>query len=87
VSDHDEFHRAGLSLPRRPVPFTDQLRLAVAAYLARFKGSSWQLRGAAEPKLVGGDQGCAHWIMDCVVGAFASRLAGLVAGFGLRWLA
>ena len=23
-----------------PVPFTDQLRLAVAAYLARFKGSS-----------------------------------------------
>jgi integrase len=24
----------------RPVPFTDQLRLAVAAYLARFKGSS-----------------------------------------------
>jgi integrase/recombinase XerD len=24
----------------RPTPFTDQLRLAVAAYLARFKGSS-----------------------------------------------
>jgi hypothetical protein len=24
----------------RPAPFTDQLRLAVAAYLARFKGSS-----------------------------------------------
>jgi hypothetical protein len=24
----------------RPLPFTDQLRLAVAAYLARFKGSS-----------------------------------------------
>ena len=24
----------------RPVPFTDELRLAVAAYLARFKGSS-----------------------------------------------
>jgi hypothetical protein len=23
-----------------PAPFTDQLRLAVAAYLARFKGSS-----------------------------------------------
>ena len=23
-----------------PMPFTDQLRLAVAAYLARFKGSS-----------------------------------------------
>jgi hypothetical protein len=23
-----------------PVPFTDQLRLAVAAYLARFKGAS-----------------------------------------------
>jgi hypothetical protein len=23
-----------------PVPFTDQLRLGVAAYLARFKGSS-----------------------------------------------
>jgi hypothetical protein len=23
-----------------PVPFTDQLRLAVAAYLARYKGSS-----------------------------------------------
>ena len=23
-----------------PVPFTDQLRLAVAAYLARFKGTS-----------------------------------------------
>jgi len=29
------------SLPSdRPVTFTDQLRLAVAAYLARFKGSS-----------------------------------------------
>jgi integrase/recombinase XerD len=26
--------------PDRPVPFTDQLRLAVAAYLARFQGSS-----------------------------------------------
>jgi len=24
----------------RPIPFTDQLRLAVAAYLARFKGCS-----------------------------------------------
>jgi hypothetical protein len=24
----------------RPAPFADQLRLAVAAYLARFKGSS-----------------------------------------------
>ena len=29
------------SVPSDPlVPFTDQLRLAVAAYLARFKGSS-----------------------------------------------
>jgi site-specific recombinase XerD len=26
--------------PDRPAPLTDQLRLAVAAYLARFKGSS-----------------------------------------------
>jgi integrase/recombinase XerD len=33
-----------IQLPSAPpdhlVPFTDQLRLAVAAYLARFKGSS-----------------------------------------------
>ena len=28
------------SVPPDPAPFTDQLRLAVAAYLARFKGSS-----------------------------------------------
>jgi hypothetical protein len=28
------------SAPDPPVPFTDQLRLAAAAYLARFKGSS-----------------------------------------------
>jgi hypothetical protein len=26
--------------PDRPAPLTDQLRLAVASYLARFKGSS-----------------------------------------------
>ena len=30
----------GSALSNPPVPFTDQLRLAVAAYLARFKGSS-----------------------------------------------
>ena len=30
----------GSALSDPPVPFTDQLRLAVAAYLARFKGSS-----------------------------------------------
>ena len=29
----------GSALSDPPVPFTDQLRLAVAAYLARFKGS------------------------------------------------
>ncbi len=34
TSDHDELHRTGLSPSERPVPFTDQLRLAVAAYLA-----------------------------------------------------
>jgi hypothetical protein len=28
------------SIPHRPVPSTDQLRLAAAGYLARFKGSS-----------------------------------------------
>ena len=28
------------ALSNPPEPFTDQLRLAVAAYLARFKGSS-----------------------------------------------
>ncbi len=28
-----------------PVPFTDQLQLAVAAYPARFKGSSWRCLG------------------------------------------
>ena len=30
-----------------PVPFTNQLRLAVAAYLARFKGVRWPGRGSA----------------------------------------
>ena len=30
----------GSAVSDPPVPFTDQLRLAVAAYLARFKGSS-----------------------------------------------
>ena len=31
-------------VPSDPLaPFTDQLRLAVAAYLARFKGCSWAL--------------------------------------------
>src|SRR5262249_10176329 len=39
VSGHDHLHRpAVLSDPL--VPFTDQLRLAVAAYLSRFTGSS-----------------------------------------------
>lgn len=37
VSDHDELHRTDLSPSDRLVPFTDELRLAVAAYLARFK--------------------------------------------------
>jgi integrase/recombinase XerD len=32
----------GPALSGPPVPFTDRLRLAVAAYLARFKGSSRQ---------------------------------------------
>jgi hypothetical protein len=36
VSEHDGLHRAGLSASDLPVPFTDQLRLAVAAYLARW---------------------------------------------------
>ena len=40
ASAHDDLRRAGLSPPHHPGPFTDQLRLAVAAYLARFKGSS-----------------------------------------------
>jgi integrase/recombinase XerD len=40
VSDHDELRRAGLSPRRSPAPLTDQLRLAVAACLTRFKGSS-----------------------------------------------
>jgi len=36
------------------VPFTDQLRLAVAAYLARFKGSpvTHRARSALLPRLV-----------------------------------
>jgi hypothetical protein len=38
VSDHDELRRAGfIPSEHHPGPFTDQLRLAVAAYLARFK--------------------------------------------------
>jgi hypothetical protein len=40
VSGHDDLHRAGASAQRFPEPFTDRLRLAVAAYLARFKSSS-----------------------------------------------
>lgn len=39
MSGHDELHR-GLSPLDQPAPFTDQLRLAVAACLARVKGSS-----------------------------------------------
>jgi hypothetical protein len=35
----------------RPEPFTDRLRLAVAAYLARFKGSSRELMQPASPRL------------------------------------
>src|SRR6516165_9459554 len=34
------FTQLTTALSRPPEPFTDQLRLAVAAYLARFKGSS-----------------------------------------------
>jgi integrase/recombinase XerD len=41
------------SLPSVPsndlVPFSDQLRLAVAAYLARFKGSSWCAERGLDP--------------------------------------
>ena len=40
MSEHDGLHRAGLCAIPPLAPFTDQLRLAVAAYLARFKGSS-----------------------------------------------
>jgi hypothetical protein len=34
------FHELPSAPPDHPAPFTDQLRLAVAAYLARFKGPS-----------------------------------------------
>ena len=40
MSEHDGLHRAGLSALTPLAPFTDQLRLAVAAYLARFKDIS-----------------------------------------------
>jgi hypothetical protein len=40
VSDHGELHRPGLYVSRPSWAVTDWLRLAVAAYLARFKGSS-----------------------------------------------
>jgi integrase/recombinase XerD len=40
VSGHDEFTELASAPSDRLVPFTDQLRLAVAAYLTRFKGSS-----------------------------------------------
>jgi integrase/recombinase XerD len=40
VSGHDDLHRTGPAPSDPAEPFTDRLRLAVAAYLARFKGSS-----------------------------------------------
>ena len=40
ASGHDDPYPAGPSAIHPPEPITDQLRLAVAAYLARFKGSS-----------------------------------------------
>ena len=40
MSGHDDLHRAGPAASDPPEPFTDRLRLAAAAYLARFKGSS-----------------------------------------------
>jgi integrase/recombinase XerD len=40
VSGHDELPELPSAPSDHPVPFTDQLRLAVAAYLARFQGSS-----------------------------------------------
>jgi hypothetical protein len=59
VSGHDDLHRAGPSGQRPPEPFTDRLRLAVAAYLARFKGSSREhtesAAGKPEPLPAGQD--------------------------------
>jgi Phage integrase family len=40
VSGHDELHRPPSVSSDHLVPFTDQLRLAVAAYLVRFTGAS-----------------------------------------------
>jgi integrase/recombinase XerD len=40
MSGHDELHPTGPAPSDRPEPFADRLRLAAAAYLARFKGSS-----------------------------------------------
>jgi hypothetical protein len=40
MSGHDELPELPSALPDRPMPFAGQLRLAVAAYLARFQGSS-----------------------------------------------
>jgi integrase/recombinase XerD len=40
VSGNDDVHRTGLRTSDPLAPFTDRLRLAVAAYLARFEGSS-----------------------------------------------
>jgi hypothetical protein len=40
VSGHDELYRTDHRPLWAPVPRDDRLRLAVAAYLARFKGSS-----------------------------------------------
>ncbi len=43
MSGHDDLHRPGTRVPSdRAAPFTDQLRLAVAAYLARSTGASRQ---------------------------------------------
>jgi hypothetical protein len=39
LSRHEDFHRTGFSALPSSAPFTDPLRLAVAAHLARFKGS------------------------------------------------
>jgi hypothetical protein len=40
MSRHNELHRTAVCPSDHLVPLIDQLRLAVAAYLARFKGSS-----------------------------------------------
>jgi integrase/recombinase XerD len=40
MSEDDELHRTGLSSSAPRAPFADQRRLAVSAYIGRFKGSS-----------------------------------------------